>query len=63
MDPVIAVLTKRVSELDKDIHRLRTGIDYHQRKQWELEVEVESKDRELDQLYAHLVELKAKESA
>ncbi|AVR57118.1 hypothetical protein KIP30_gp52 [Mycobacterium phage Pistachio] len=61
MNPVIDVLGQRVKELNTEVDRLRVGIDYHRRKQWELEVELDQKDRELDVLLEHLIELKERE--
>ncbi|AEJ92071.1 hypothetical protein [Mycobacterium tuberculosis] len=58
---VIDTLAQRVKELNTEVDRLRVGIDFHRRKEWELEVELDQKDRELDQLLEHLIELQERE--
>ncbi|AHY27107.1 hypothetical protein PBI_PHANTASTIC_44 [Mycobacterium phage Phantastic] len=62
MHAVIDVLGQRVKELNTEVDRLRVGIEHHRRKQWELEVELDQKDRELDQLLEHLIALQNEES-
>ncbi|AEK07409.1 hypothetical protein ROCKSTAR_44 [Mycobacterium phage Rockstar] len=59
---VIDTLAQRVKELNTEVDRLRVGIEHHRRKQWELEVELDQKDRELDQLLDHLIALQNEES-
>ncbi|AAN01796.1 hypothetical protein SEA_BUZZBUZZ_44 [Mycobacterium phage BuzzBuzz] len=57
-NPIIAVLSKRLVQLDKEIRQAQTGVDYHARKQQELQGEIDKKDREAQEILDHLVALK-----
>ncbi|AZV00534.1 hypothetical protein SEA_ACFISHHOOK_45 [Mycobacterium phage ACFishhook] len=57
-NPVIATLSKRLVQLDKEIRRAQTAQDYHARKQRELQAEIDKKDQEAQTILDHLVLLK-----
>ncbi|AEJ95143.1 hypothetical protein PBI_MARQUARDT_46 [Mycobacterium phage MarQuardt] len=57
-NPIIEVLSKRLVQLDKEIRQAQTGVDYHARKQRELQGEIDKKDQEAQTILDHLVALK-----
>ncbi|ANU79290.1 hypothetical protein SEA_AGLET_47 [Mycobacterium phage Aglet] len=57
-NPIIAVLSKRLVQLDKEIRQGQTQVDFHARKQRELQGEIDKKDQEAQTILDHLVALK-----